>query len=139
MRLAFEKIDKEGLGLMGSQFHTMDNLRRTTNTRSVILSAHEKFVFKHSICTISADTYDLDERPTTDLCKKLLQTSLQSTNNIQTKRDLLYAFITNEQRAEFTNVSTFEYPKGDKGFKLMVPTKKLHALYEALFKLDGVF
>ena len=128
MQLAYGKTDKKGLGLLGSQLHTMDNLRHTTNTRSVILLAHERFVSKHSICNISAETHNLDVRTTTDLCKDLLTTTFHSANNIQTKCDLLYAFIKNEQRAEFTNVSTFQYPREDEGFKFTVPTNKLRAL-----------
>ena len=93
MQLAYGKTEKEGLGLLGSQFHMMDNLRRATNTRSVILSAHEKFVSKNSICTISAETHNLDVRATTDVCKDILTTTFHSAKNIQTKRDLLYAFI----------------------------------------------
>ena len=58
MRLAFGKTDSEGLGLMGSKFQETANLRCTTPTRSMILSEHEKFISKHSICTISADTYN---------------------------------------------------------------------------------
>ena len=34
--LAFDKTDKEGLGLLGSQFHTMTNLRKVTNTHNII-------------------------------------------------------------------------------------------------------
>ena len=137
MRLAFKQTDDTGLGLLGSKFHEMVNLRRTIPTRSVILSEHEKFVSKHSICTISAETHNLDDiRPPLETCQQLLPMSLNSTSNIQSMRDLMYAFIKNEQRAEFTNVSTFQYPRGDEGFKFTVPTNKLHALYEALFKLD---
>ena len=84
MRLAYEKTDKEGVGLLGSQFHTTDNLQRTINTRIVILSTHERFVSKHSICTISAETHNLNVRATTNLCKALLTTTLHSAKNIQT-------------------------------------------------------
>ena len=58
--LAYGTADKEGLGLAGSQFHTMKQLRKTGNTRDVILSRHAKFIFNYSICTISAETYELD-------------------------------------------------------------------------------
>ena len=120
MRLAFENTVEAGLGLLGSQFHTMDNLRRTRNTRNVILSTHKSFVAKHSICTISADTTGIDERTMPDLCKRILTTTFQSANNIQSKRDLMYAFIKHEQSAEFTNVSTYKYHSGDEGFKFTI-------------------
>ncbi len=138
MRLAFEPTDSQGLGLLNSQFHEMANMRSGSDTRRVILSQQERFVSKHSICTISAETRDLDgERPTTEICQQLLPTSIQRTNNIKSMRDLMYAFIKNEQCAEFTNVSTFEYPRGDEGFKFTVPNSKLHAFYEAILKLDS--
>ncbi len=138
MQLAFKPTDSQGLGLLDSQFHEMANMRRETNTRRVILTEQEKYVSKHSICTISAETRNLDNiRQTTELCQQILPTSIKKSNNIKTMRDLMYAFIKNEQCAEFTNVSTFQYPRGDEGFKFTVPNSKLHAFYEAILKLDS--
>ena len=74
--LAFDKTDKEGIGLSGSQFHTMINLQKVTNTRNIILSSHATFLSNYSTCAISADTHELDVRATTTLCKELLPTTL---------------------------------------------------------------
>ena len=65
--------------------------------------------------------------------------SLQhSTNQRTSKRDLLYAFLKHEHRAEFTNIQTFLYPRGDEGFRFTAKTTKMHTLYEAIFKLEEV-
>ena len=96
--LAFDKTDKEGIGLSGSQFHTMVNLRKVTNTCNIILSPHMTFLSNNSTCTISADTHDLDTRATTALFKELLPTTFHNAKDIQTKRDLLYAFLKHEHR-----------------------------------------
>ena len=111
--LTFDKTDKEGLGLSGSQFHTMVNLRKVTNTHNIILSSHATFLSSYSTCTINADTHDLDKHATTALCKELLPTTIHYAKDIQTKRDLLYAFLKYKHCAEFTNVQTILYPRGD--------------------------
>ena len=54
--LAFDKTDKEGLGLSGSQFHTMVNLRKVTNTRNIILSSHATFLFNYTARAPSVQT-----------------------------------------------------------------------------------
>ena len=61
MRLAFDKSDRVGLGLAGSQFHIMADLHKSTKTRNVILSTHASFLAKHSTCTIRAETHHLDK------------------------------------------------------------------------------
>ena len=136
--LAFEKTDKEGLGLSGSQFHTMANLRKVTNTHNIILSSHATFLSNYFTCTISADTHELNERASTALCKELLPTTFHNAKDIQTKRNLLYTFLKHEHCAEFTNAQTFLYPRGDEGFRFTVPAKKMHTLYKAIFKLKDV-
>ena len=139
IQLAFDKTDKAGLGLSGSHFHTMASLRKATRTCQVILSSHASFLSKHSTCIIRADTHDLDVCATTDLCKELLLTTYTSAQNIQSKRDPLYAFLKKEHQAKYTNVMTFHYPSREEGFKFIAPTHKMHTLYEALFKLEDVY
>ena len=84
-QLAFDKTDKEGLGLSGSHFHTMANLRKVTKTRNVILSSHATFISNYSMCAITAETHDLDKRATTNLCKDLLPITFHNAKNIHTK------------------------------------------------------
>ena len=82
--LAYEKMDKEGLGLLGSQFHTMFNLRKVKTHTQCYLSSHATFLSNYSTCTISAETHNLDERAKTDLCKELLPTTFHNAKDIQT-------------------------------------------------------
>ena len=84
-QLTFDKPDKEGLGLSGSHFHTMANLRKVTKTRNVILSSHATFISNYSMCAITAETHDLDKRATTNLCKDLLPITFHNAKNIHTK------------------------------------------------------
>ena len=118
IQLAFDRTDKEGLGLAGSHFYTMANLRKVTRTRKVILSSHTPFISKHSTCIIRAETHDLKVRATNDLCKELLPTTYNIAKNIQSKCDLLYAFPRKEHQAEYTNVMTFQYLDVMKGLNL---------------------
>ena len=131
--LALDKTDKEGFGLSGSQFHTTVNLQKITNSRNIILLSHANFFHNYSACTVSADTHNLDERAPTALCKELLPTTFHIAKDIQTKRNLLYAFLRHEHRAEFTNVQTFLYPRGEEGFRFTAPANK------TIFKLEDIF
>lgn len=92
-QLAHDTADKAGLGLANSQFHTMIPLHSKASTRDLIPSRHTKIISNYSTCTISADTYELNESVSSQLCRELLPSSFASVTDIQSRRDLLLRYM----------------------------------------------
>ena len=137
-QIAFDSTDKAGLGLAHSQFHSMKSIHSKTSTRDYILERHVKRVSNYSTCTISADTYDLEEPVSAQDCKEFLPSSFANVTDITTGRDLMYAILKHEYHADYNNILAFEYPSGDEGFKITATQTKMHTVYEAILKFEEV-